>query len=160
MEAEAELDKFGRPYPPKQGGYHVPFLAVDAIVTRQSPEGVQQVLMITRKKEPDVGKYALPGGHLEYDEDPEEAVLRELEEECGIKGSEPKLMFVEGDPQRDARKHMISIMYKVTVPNDSELVAASDAATAEWVNVPEIHANRENIAFDHFKVIDYLMQAN
>ena len=160
MEAEPELDKFGRPFLPKQGGYHLPCLAADAIVTRQSPEGVQQVLMITRKKIPDIGKYALPGGHVEYDEDPKDAVLRELEEECGIKGSEPQLMFVEGDPQRDARKHMISIMYKVSVPNDAEIVAGSDASSAQWVDVPELHANRESIAFDHFKVIDYLMQAN
>jgi 8-oxo-dGTP diphosphatase len=87
--AEQELDPFGRPYPPKQGGYHVPFLATDAIVTRTSAEGHLEVLMITRAHEPDVGKYALPGGHLEYGEDPKSSCLRELEEECGITGSNP-----------------------------------------------------------------------
>jgi hypothetical protein len=27
-----ELDKYGRPYPPKRGEYHTPGLTVDAIV--------------------------------------------------------------------------------------------------------------------------------
>lgn len=33
--------------------------------------------------------YAFPGGHIDYNEDPADACLRELKEECHIDGSNP-----------------------------------------------------------------------
>ena len=40
------------------------------------------VLLITRGKEPQVGCLAFPGGHIDYNESPEDACIRELKEEC------------------------------------------------------------------------------
>ena len=34
-ESKVELDQYGRPYPPKLGGYYVPRTAADAIVIRE-----------------------------------------------------------------------------------------------------------------------------
>ena len=64
-------------------GYKTPSLATDAIVTRNSG---RSILLIVRGNEPFKGKYALPGGYIDYGEDPKEACLRELMEECSIKG--------------------------------------------------------------------------
>ena len=41
-------------------------------------------MLITRKKETFHGKLAFPGGHIDYNEDPEVACVRELEEECNV----------------------------------------------------------------------------
>ena len=41
--------------------------------------------MITRGIEPFTGKYAFPGGHVDYNEDPIKGCIRELEEETGLK---------------------------------------------------------------------------
>ena len=41
----------------------------------------QKVLLILHKK---LNLWLPPGGHIELDEDPEQAVLREVKEECGI----------------------------------------------------------------------------
>ena len=79
VESSKSLDPFGRPYPPKHDGYLVPRTAADAIVIKKDKEtGDYQILLIQRKKETFHGKYAFPGGHIDYGEDPVEACVREL----------------------------------------------------------------------------------
>jgi ADP-ribose pyrophosphatase YjhB (NUDIX family) len=43
-----------------------------------------QILAAKRGGEPSKGKYDLPGGFLDYGEDPFEAAVRELQEEAGV----------------------------------------------------------------------------
>lgn len=149
-----ELDKFGRPFPPKQGGYHLPSTATDAIVTRGS-----QILLITRGHEPSIGKWAFPGGHLDYNEDPKDCVLRELREETGVIGTLVRLVTVRGDPQRDSRKHMVSFVYEVAVPEDAVVTAGDDAVTAQFYEIDTVLASPDNWAFDHFSILqEYLDQ--
>ncbi len=74
----------------------VPSVTVDAVVVKPSGEDAHEILLITRGHEPYKGCLAYPGGFVDYNEDPEVAVLRELEEEAGIKGSEPVLLTVQG----------------------------------------------------------------
>ena len=99
----------------------------DAIVTKKI-EGKEHILLITfrrdipyhfsqnitRGNDPFKGHYAFPGGFVDYGEDPEVGVLRELQEECGIDGaSDTKLITVAGKPDRDTRGHTVSIFYHV-----------------------------------------------
>ena len=44
------------------------------------------ILMIKRGKDPFKNCYALPGGFVDYNEDPQESCLRELKEECNLDG--------------------------------------------------------------------------
>ncbi len=117
MESASELDKYGRPYPPKCDGFLIARTAADAIVLKRSQTDKEdfELLLITRKKETFHGKFAFPGGHIDYGEDPVEACVRELQEECGIIGAKPELVAVRGKPERDPRYHMISIFYMVEV---------------------------------------------
>jgi 8-oxo-dGTP diphosphatase len=57
-----------------------PLLGVSIAVFRQG-----RVLVATRTKPPFEGAFSLPGGHLEAGETLEEAALRELFEEIGVK---------------------------------------------------------------------------
>ena len=95
--------------------YKTPSVTVDAIVTRPSAAeaGKTDILLITRARPPFVGSYALPGGFVDYGEDPKVACVRELKEECSVEGYEPELITVAGKPDRDPRKHVISIVYAV-----------------------------------------------
>jgi mutator protein MutT len=45
-----------------------------------------EILITKRNFKPGINKWALPGGFVESDETPEEACLRELAEETGIRG--------------------------------------------------------------------------
>lgn len=42
-------------------------------------------------------------------------MLRELKEETNLSGRDPLLVTVAGNPGRDPRKHVVSVMYYVTV---------------------------------------------
>ena len=109
--------------------------------------------MIRRKNDPFKGFLAFPGGFIDEGEDPKDACLRELKEECAIDGTDPVLVTVEGDPLRDPRGHTITIAYRVTVPFDAVVVAADDALHAEFYSLQEIVANIDRLAFDHGKIL-------
>ena len=132
-------------------GFRNPSLAVDSICLRN---GGEEVLLIRRGRSPWKGKLAFPGGFVDYGEDPEIAALRELLEETGVEGRNLQLYAVKGSPDRDPRKHIVSIFYMIHVDGESEPEAGDDAAEAEWVNVNSISS--EDIAGDHFDIIEQL----
>ena len=90
---------------------------------------------------------------MDYGEDPRHAWIRELEEECLIKGSDPILEEVAGEPTRDPRGHNVSIVYSVTVPQDVIPKAADDAKSANFHDIDEVIQNPDDLAFDHYKII-------
>jgi 8-oxo-dGTP diphosphatase len=59
-----------------------PKLAVGAIVIDEG----KRILLVERRFPPAAGWWSIPGGHVEKGESLEEATLRELEEETGLKG--------------------------------------------------------------------------
>ena len=128
-------------------GWLNPALAVDAAVQRG-----EDVLLIQRKYPPMVGYWGLPGGFVERDENPLDAVLRELKEETGLNGSNPELLMVMGDPQRDPRKHIVSIVYSVSVA-EGEPIAGDDAADARFWPLSAILAGDVPMAGDHLQIV-------
>lgn len=58
---------------------------------------------------------------MDYGEDPESAVSRELQEETGllISSVPPRLICVKGHPKRDPRQHVVTIAYEVVVDPSS-----------------------------------------
>ena len=155
-ECGAETDPLGRALPPPQpDSYRNPAMAVDAVCVR-TRESEVEVLMITRNLPPGEGLLALPGGFVEYGEDPEDAVLRELAEETGCDGVLGEILCVRGDPQRDPRKHIVSIVYRADVEPQVILQAGDDAADAGWFSLPELLGQPERVAFDHREILAIL----
>ncbi len=129
-------------------GWLNPALAADAAVNRGN-----DILLIQRKFPPMQGSWALPGGFVERDEDPEVAAVRELLEETGMKGSEPKLLMVMGNPNRDPRKHIVSIVYSISVSEDQQPVAGDDAQDAKFWPLDRILSGEIEMAGDHLQII-------
>ena len=153
-----KLDKFGRKLPILQpDGYSIPELAAASLIVR-SKDSIKEFLLIQRGRENDPykGKWAIPGGHVKYGEDPINTCIRELEEECSLKekvGSEPKLFAVYGDPQRSKKAHVITIVYIVEVEDSAMPKSGSDAADAKFISIEEIEKNPDMMAFDHGKIL-------
>ena len=129
-------------------GWLNPALAADAAVKRGG-----DILLIQRKHPPMQGAWALPGGFVERDEDPEVAAVRELLEETGLVGKDPELLMVMGEPKRDPRKHIVSIVYEIEVTSDQQPSAGDDAADAKFWPIESILAGDLQMAGDHLEII-------
>ena len=136
-----------------RSGYLNPALTVDAVALR-GKGSEREVLLIRRRNEPWKGCWAFPGGFVDEGEDTESAVLRELLEECGIKGSVVDLIAVRGNPNRAPRGHIVTIFYRVKVEENSVPVAGDDAAHAEWVLLDKVEL--DNMGADHAEIIRLL----
>lgn len=60
----------------------------------------------------DTSYAALPGGHLEWGEDPKECATREIFEELGIKATIGRLLYINTYTQTDG-KHYIELFFEV-----------------------------------------------
>ncbi len=112
-----------------------------------------KILLIKRAKEPDLGKWALPGGRIEEDETAEECLEREFREETGLEVEPVKLLGIYSDPARDPRK-IIGAAY-LTRKTGGELKAGDDAEEVKWFELGKIP---EELAFDHRKIIEDAMR--
>jgi len=70
--------------------YENPVPATAAVVINEKRE----VLLVRRARDPQKGKWCLPGGFVELGETPEECCLRELAEETGISGRIAELVGI------------------------------------------------------------------
>jgi 8-oxo-dGTP diphosphatase len=106
--------------------------------------------LIERQNPPYQGKWALPGGLVEEDEDLDNCAHRELEEETKVTGVELEQLHAFGAPDRDPRGRLVTVAYYTLVRLDRlHPAAGSDAANVRWFSVDALPA----LAFDHAEII-------
>ena len=116
---------------------------------------VLQVLLVRRKYPPFEGMWAIPGGFVGISESLEEAALRELEEETGVRDVYLEQLYTFGDPGRDPRGRVITVAYFVLVPAAAiSPHAGDDAVAARWWPVAHLPA----LAFDHAEMLAYALK--
>lgn len=84
-----------------------------------------ELLFVQRSVEPAKGLWCLPGGFVEVGETTEEAALRELEEETGLRGRSARLIGANTQPSRISGA-VIVMGYSVD-DWEGEPIAATDA---------------------------------
>lgn len=123
--------------------YKSPKLTVDGIVLKDG-----KILLIKRKNQPFENMWALPGGFVDYGEKTENAVIREMLEETGLKTEINHLVGVYSDPNRDPRGHTVSVVYLLNVCT-GELKGGDDALEAKFFDLN----NLPDLSFDHKYII-------
>ncbi len=136
------------------GGFRNPALTVDGavLVHRPRPGGGRDphVLLIERGGEPFAGRWALPGGFVDYGEDPDRAVAREVAEETGLVDVPWRQFHVFGDPDRDPRGHTVSVVYVGELVGElPPVTGGDDAARARWFAIDALPP----LAFDHDRIL-------
>lgn len=131
--------------------YDYPRPAVTVDLALFAAEGRElQVLMIQRKQDPFAGRWALPGGFVDADEDLAAAAKRELREETGLRSGRLVQLGAYGKPGRDPRGHTVSVVFFAACDRAKARGAAGDdAAACAWWPVRRL----PRLAFDHKVVV-------
>ncbi len=96
----------------------------------------RKILLVKRGKKPYRGKWCLPTGFAETGESIEQAALRELEEETGIRGR--ILGLIDADSQKNYfYGDLIFITFEVE-PVGGELARGGDSVAAQYVTIEKI----------------------
>ncbi|HEY0772676.1 MAG TPA: NUDIX hydrolase, partial [Nocardioidaceae bacterium] len=129
------------------------YVTVDLVVLTIR-DGVLCALVVKRGSEPFEGRWALPGGFVEPEENLADAARRELEEETSVRLEQARLeqLASYGDPDRDPRGRVVSVAWLAVVPRGTDPTAGSDAAEAEWRAVESL-LDGDEMAFDHRQIL-------
>lgn len=121
-----------------------------------------KVILIKRKNEPFKGKWAFPGGFIEYGKETiEQAAVREFKEETNIDLDtyKPVLHSIWSNPKRDPRGHTVSCVFVVmsVLPEMIEVMSAKDDA-CEIKLFSHDNPPYDKMAFDHAKILKKIIK--
>jgi 8-oxo-dGTP diphosphatase len=135
--------------------YPRPASTVDIVLIRKSGPRYQ-ILLIKRAKKPFLGRFALPGGFVGIHESLEDAALRELEEETGLRKVRLVQLHTFSAPDRDPRGRVISTAYGTLLAEDDQLSlkTGSDATQVSWLDLSDL----PSLAFDHRDIVDVALK--
>ncbi len=130
-----------------------PWPVVDGILVNDKGE----VLMTKRTIEP-VGTWCIPGGHIDWGETPQAAVVREFKEETGLDVEIVGIFNVYGERNRDPRKHTISTVFKVKKVG-GELKLNDEVDEFKWFAEKDLP--KDICSFDHYEIVkDFFKDKN
>ncbi len=122
-----------------------PIPAVGAVILEQ-----EHVLLVQRGQPPSEGQWTVPGGVVEIGESPDEAIIREVHEECGIEVQVVGILDVVNRIVRDdvdaVKYHYVIIDYLACCrdPRPGQRLpeyvvrAGTDVRDARWIPFQEL----------------------
>jgi len=116
-----------------------------------------KILLINRKRDPEAGAWAMPGGYLDWNETLKQCGIREFKEETGMDVTKLTFLGVYDSLNRDKDgRQNVDHCFIGQVPQDQPAHQNLDEVTKmQWFSFDQLP---ENIAFDHRDMInDYLL---
>lgn len=107
----------------------------------------ERVLLVQRTQPPAAGAWSVPAGYLEADEPPQQAAIRELQEETNLAVSMDDLqLFDTAFVRHPDGQHVLLVIYVALRATTTGAVApGSDAAAAQFWALPELASSDEAI---------------
>ncbi|MCB0203293.1 MAG: 8-oxo-dGTP diphosphatase [Anaerolineae bacterium] len=96
-----------------------------------------RVLMMHRRKQPNLGQWTAPGGKVEIDESPAECAVRELREETGLKAAdrpELRIIVTETSPLPDWQW----LMFVYRVAEFTGDLTGCDEGDLAWIDEDQV----------------------
>lgn len=99
-----------------------------------------QLLLVKRAHKPRVGYWDFPGGFIEMDETPQQAVIREVREELGVTIAINKLFNVYGPTEYkfQGKFHANCDIYFLAGINDDEIVLDDEISEYKWFSLDNL----------------------
>ncbi|EAQ11313.1 8-oxo-dGTP diphosphatase [Maritimibacter alkaliphilus HTCC2654] len=121
-----------------------------AVVLRE-----ERVLLVRRANPPDAGLWGYPGGKVEPGETVEQAAVRELHEETGVR-AEAGAVLVTLEARGEGfhyALHAVACRYLSGKP-----CAADDVTDADWVPFPDVQAGVRPMSRDVGRVLEMALK--
>ena len=112
--------------------FREPKLAVGVLIE----DSLGRVLLVRRAVNPGIGLWALPGGFVDYDEEPRDAAKREILEETGLHVSVHGVLDVAPLGTEDPRHG--AIIFFAGNPCGGTLQSGDDASEARWFAADDV----------------------
>lgn len=113
-----------------------------------------EVLLIKRNNEPFKNYWSLPGGHIDFGETAEEAVIREVKEETGL-DFKPNFLSYRDEIYPNINWHgEVLIFYGKA--EGKEAFDKKEVSDIRWVDIKE--ALNMKLAFEHEKTLKMYME--
>jgi 8-oxo-dGTP diphosphatase len=147
--------------------YPHPSVAVDVVLLTVAEGGIR-TLVVQRSRQPQLGRWAAPGGFVRIDESLEDAARRVLATKAGLEDIFSEQLYTFGDPRRDSRTRVISVVYYALVDADRlDIAVASRTDTghalarlicpADFVHgaleIRDADGTPLPLAFDHAEIL-------
>jgi 8-oxo-dGTP diphosphatase len=138
-----------RPVCPSCGRVHFldPKVGAGVLIARDD-----KILLVRRSVEPEIGKWTLPAGFVEGDEDPKDTALRECLEETGLEVRIGDLLDVIHGREHPSGATIV-IIYAAEITG-GELEASDDADAAEFfslTDLPPLAFEATRVAIDSWR---------
>lgn len=109
----------------------------------------EQRLVLVQRKNPPLG-WALPGGFIDEGEMAQDAAHREMKEETSLDIVLDGLLGVYSNPQRDPRRHTMSVVYVGHPMDAGQIQGGDDAQEARFFDLDAL----PELVFDHALIIE------
>lgn len=125
-----------------------PIVGVGAVIVQDG-----KILLVKRGVEPAKNRWSIPGGMVELGEKAQDAVIREVEEECGLNVEVVRLMDVVDsitvDEEDRVQFHFVILDFLAQVKGGT-LKPDDDASDARWVPLEEVETYDLTESFREF----------
>lgn len=125
------------------------------IVIFTTEDGRLKVLLIKRANEPFKNSWALPGGFIFQNEEPEHAALRVLKDKAGVRNVYIEQLYTFPGSGRDPRGNVITIAYFALAIREKIKLGGSGR-----IQDPTFHPLKKlpKLAFDHGRIVAYALK--
>jgi 8-oxo-dGTP diphosphatase len=115
-------------------------------------EGELDVLLVKHAEGISKGKWALPGGWIQYNEDTDQAAHRLLNSLTGVSNIYLEQLQAFGDVYRYPEKRVITIAYYALVNVDNySLNPGFTASDVKWFNIHDV----PKLPYDHTQILNF-----
>ena len=134
-----------------------PYTTVDVVIFTVRDDALA-VLLVKRpdeKGEPQPGRWALPGGFVDVERDPDllACALRKLREKTNVRSPYLEQLGSWGSATRDPRGWSATHAYLALMPGDGvSLAKGANAADVSWFDVDGL-LKKPRLAFDHAEIL-------
>lgn len=111
-----------------------------------------QLLLQQRNKEPEKGYWSIPGGKLEWMETFEDAVKREVKEECGVEIKVEKLLGICDHIVKNENQHWVSPSFLCRITEgEPKIMEPTKHTDMQWF---DLHTLPENLTITTKHAVD------